>query len=269
MREATIRDEAEFLANEARIDHFQLDYRAAAAKYAEAASLADPFDRSDAWPFVILQAGALYDQGREFGDNAALVDAIKVYRYASDLRSRKQSPLDWAMTQNNLGNALQTLGERESGAARLEEAVAAYRAALQEKTRERVPLDWATTQNNLGTALSTLGKRESGTARLEEAVAAYRAALQERTRERVPLDWATTQNNLGTALWRLGERESGTARLEEAVAAYDAALMEFIKASADYYVSMCRDNRDKAAALLAARKASIRFAEVRGTVPPT
>ena len=86
-------------------------------------------------------------------------------------------PLDWATTQNNLGNALLRLGERESGTARLEEAVAAYRAALQEYARERVPLDWATTQNNLGNALWRLGERESGTARLEEAVAAYRAAL--------------------------------------------------------------------------------------------
>jgi Tetratricopeptide repeat len=49
-------------------------------------------------------------------------------------------PLDWATTQNNLGTALSTLGERESGTARLEEAVAAYRAALEENTRERVPL---------------------------------------------------------------------------------------------------------------------------------
>ncbi len=87
-------------------------------------------------------------------------------------------PLQWATTQNNLGNALQTLGERESGTARLEEAVVAYRAALEERTRERVPLDWAATQMNLGNALETLGERESGTARLEEAVAAYRAALE-------------------------------------------------------------------------------------------
>ena len=59
------------------------------------------------------------------------------------------------MTQNNLGNALGSLGERESGTARLEEAVAAFRAALTEWTRERVPLDWARTQNNLGSALWT------------------------------------------------------------------------------------------------------------------
>ncbi len=133
---------------------------------------------------------------------------------------------NWAMTQNNLGIALEALGERESGTARLEEAVAAYRAALEERTRERVPLDWAQTQSNLGNALRTLGERESGTARLEEAVAACRAALEERTRERDPLGWAATEDSLGDALRALGERESGTARLEEAVAAFRAALEE-------------------------------------------
>jgi hypothetical protein len=34
------------------------------------------------------------------------------------------------MTQNNLGNALQRLGEREDGTARLEEAVAAFEVCL-------------------------------------------------------------------------------------------------------------------------------------------
>ena len=38
--------------------------------------------------------------------------------------------LDWAMTQNNLGTALRTLGARESGTARLEEAVAAFEVCL-------------------------------------------------------------------------------------------------------------------------------------------
>ena len=49
-------------------------------------------------------------------------------------------PFDWANTQNSLGNALWTLGKRESGTAHLEEAVTAYRAALSEEPRERVPL---------------------------------------------------------------------------------------------------------------------------------
>jgi tetratricopeptide (TPR) repeat protein len=114
-----------------------------------------------------------------------------------------------------------------------------------------VPLDWAMTQNNPGTALTTLGERESGTAHLAAAVAAYQAALEERTRARVPLDWAMTQNNLGTALEKLGERESGTAHLTTAVSAYDAALEVFVLAGADYYVNVCRNNRDRAQTLLA------------------
>jgi hypothetical protein len=39
-------------------------------------------------------------------------------------------PLDWAATQNNLGNALETLGERESGTAELQAAVTAWDACL-------------------------------------------------------------------------------------------------------------------------------------------
>jgi hypothetical protein len=49
--------------------------------------------------------------------------------------ARARVPLQWAMSQVNLGAALMTLGERENGTARLGEAVAAYRDALQERTR--------------------------------------------------------------------------------------------------------------------------------------
>ena len=94
---------------------------------------------------------------------AAYTEALKEW-------TRERVPLDWAMTQNNLGLALAVLGERESGTERLEQAVTAYTEALKERTRERVPLDWAATQNNLDNA-------------------------KEYTRERVPLDWAATQNN--------------------------------------------------------------------------
>jgi tetratricopeptide (TPR) repeat protein len=116
------------------------------------------------------------------------------------------------MTQNNLGAALQTLGEREGGTERLEEAVRAYQAVLEEMTRERAPLEWASTQNNLGNVLQAFveifGERGGGTERLEEAVAAYRAALEERTRKRGPLQWAKTQSNLDAALQALGRRKS-------------------------------------------------------------
>jgi tetratricopeptide (TPR) repeat protein len=137
--------------------------------------------------------------GYEFGQSQALLDAIGLFRNVLLTVDQTSDSLDWASTQNNLGIALSTLGERESGTEKLEQAVAAYDEALKERARERVPLDWASTQDHLGLALSTLGQRESGTGKLEQAVAAYREALKERTRERVPLDWASTQNGLGNA----------------------------------------------------------------------
>lgn len=36
------------------------------------------------------------------------------YREALKEQTRERVPLDWAATQNNLGSALQTLGERDS-----------------------------------------------------------------------------------------------------------------------------------------------------------
>jgi tetratricopeptide (TPR) repeat protein len=201
-------------------------YAEAADLFGQAAGYVPSGHASAQGGYLLRQAGTLYQQGDERGDNTALRSAIETYGRALIDFTRERVPLEWARTQMNLGNALETLGERESGTASLEQAVAAYRAALNENTRERVPLDWARTQMNLGTALERLGERESGTASLEQAVAAYRAALEEQTRERVPLDWAITQMNLGNALEGLGERESGTASLEQAVAAYRAALEE-------------------------------------------
>jgi tetratricopeptide (TPR) repeat protein len=158
------------------------------------------------------------------------------------------------MTQNNLGIALEMLGERESSTTHLEEAVDAYRAALQEYTRERVPLKWAMTQNNLGIALKELGTRESGTALLGQAIDAYRMALHEYTRERVPLDWAMTQNNLGLALEALGTRESGTAHLEQAIDAYRTALQEDTRERVPLDWAMTQNNLGIASRELAARR---------------
>jgi tetratricopeptide (TPR) repeat protein len=178
------RYEVAFLAQRARVDDLRLAYRAAAAKYAEAATLVAPFDTEQGWRFLFGQSVELYKQGDEFGDNTALAEAIDIYRQCLALAPRSERPLDWARTQVNLGSALFRLGGRESGTARLEEAVGVYREAMQELTCARVPLEWAMTKMNLGNALTALGERESGTARLDEAVAAYREALQEFTRAR-------------------------------------------------------------------------------------
>jgi hypothetical protein len=220
----------------------RLLYGEAAGHFAAAAGKV-PAEREDVrLQYLEREALSLSWQGSQLGDNAAASASIEKYRLILTLRSRDRAPLDWAATQNNLGNALWTLGERESGTARLNEAIVAYREALKVRTRERAPLDWAATQSDLGVALMTLGDRESGTARLDAAVVAYREALKEYIRERAPREWAMTQNNLGNALHTLGGRESGTARLDEAVVAYREALEEYTRARVPLDWAMTQNN---------------------------
>jgi tetratricopeptide (TPR) repeat protein len=138
-----------------------------------------------------------------------LAEAVKAFRQALTVYTGADLPQDWAMTQNNqnnLGAALQSLGERQGGAEGaqlLAEAVEAFRQALTVRTRADLPLHWATTQVNLGAALRSLGERQGGAEgarRLNEAVAAFRQALTVRTRDVLPQQWAATQYNLGIAL---------------------------------------------------------------------
>jgi tetratricopeptide (TPR) repeat protein len=207
---------------------------------------------------VILNdlGNSLWRLGERESSTARLYEAIKAYHDALKENTRDRAPLDWAMTQNNLGNALQTVAplETDNTIARLNEAVHAYRESLKEYTRELTPVDWARTQSNLGNALSTLGEVESGTARLHEAVAAFRDALTVRIRERAPLEWATTQDSLGTALSTLGERESGTVRLEEAITAYREALKERTRERVPLQFAMSTGNQGVALMRLAERR---------------
>ena len=77
-------------------------------------------------------------------------------------RTRERVPLQWATTQNNLGSALQKLGERESGTERLIEAVAAYRDALTVLTPDTAPRHQSITLAGLRSATELLQARLVG-----------------------------------------------------------------------------------------------------------
>lgn len=180
----------------------------------------------------------LIEQGiRTEGEEGArlLSDAIKAYKAALTVRTRESLPMDmdWAMTQNNMGNALSQLQSRtgeEESVRLLSEAIEAYKAALTVITINNLPQLWAMIQNNIGNALLEQGKLtvgEESTSLLVDAVTAYKAALTVRTRKKLPYDWAMTQNNLGIALSEQGAMEKGeesTRLLNKAVEAYKAAL---------------------------------------------
>jgi hypothetical protein len=207
----------------------RLDYLQAAHHFHFAADLVATDDPSLKLTRLARSAQALALHGYEKGENISLANAIALYQEVLKERTRERVPLEWAMTQNSLGNVLRALGEREGGVALLEEALTAFREALKVQTCEVAPLDWAMTQRNLGNVLWTMGEGEGGTWRLEEAMFAYREALKVLTRERTPLEWGITQTNLGNVFRALGEREGGSGWLEQAIAAYRDALRELTR----------------------------------------
>src|ERR1700737_1869023 len=101
----------------------RLRYGDAAKRYAAAACMVPAARPDERRRYLEEEAGALYRQGAKRGDNKAALLAIDRYRALARATNRAATPRDWAMTQNNLGLALWSLGERESGTARLEESV--------------------------------------------------------------------------------------------------------------------------------------------------
>lgn len=217
------REEATLLADEAQVDMLALRYRDAAAKYAEAGELV-AFEAGAVIRCIERRANALLMQGEEFGDNAALVEALTPLNALVEAASRLHDPVHWARRLTDLGYGLAALGRRERGTGRLEEAVGVYRLALEELSRDGAPEAWATAQNNLASTLVLLAERNGDLDLLEEAIAALRATLEVRTREQSPREWADAQQNLGHALLTLGDRRNDTAMIQQGLSAFERAL---------------------------------------------
>jgi hypothetical protein len=93
-------------------------------------------------------------------------------------RTRKRVPLAWATTQNHLGLALRTLGERENGTTKLEQSIDAFREALKERSRESTPLFWAMSFGNQGISRMIVAERREDYATAEIALNQIRSAYE-------------------------------------------------------------------------------------------
>jgi len=126
-----------------------------------------------------LRALGLREQalGLQEPGTAHLEEAVAAFREALKEYRRDRVPLDWARTQNRLGNALRALGERESGTVHLEEAVAVFRAALKEYRRDREPLEWAMSAGDQGVTFMILAHRLGDATKAQKAVNQIEAAL--------------------------------------------------------------------------------------------
>ncbi len=165
--------------------------------------------------------------------------AITGYQTLLEVYTREAFPEQWAMTQNNLGNAYQTR-IREKRADNLELAIAAYNLSLEVRTREAFPEQWAMTQNNLGNAYQTR-IREKRADNLELAIAAYNLSLEVYTRDAFPYEWARSQNNLGEA-YRNRIRGERNDNLELAIAAYNLSLEVYTREAFLYEWARSQNN---------------------------
>ena len=135
-----------------------------------------------------------------------------------EVRPDKDLPLDWAMTQNNLGNALRNLGGRTeerpafNSSTRPPKPIAMRLRSGRARTAARLGDD-AEQSRHCARRSRRAHRGAAGLQFLNEAAQACRDALEVRTRKDLPLQWATTQNNLGAALGDLGGRTEGPAGL--------------------------------------------------------
>jgi tetratricopeptide (TPR) repeat protein len=289
---------AHIRAGEALLGALLQEYPRAAKFYAQAAVLPG-LDLSLQWRYQSRRALILADLGREFMDNAALEECIHIYQdTVLTLVPKIQKPLDWATTQNDIGNALGVLGQRRRGTRMLEESIIAFENALSERSRqnnlgntlgilgqrqnntemlekslqafecalevrtqENSPREWATTQNNLGSVLQALGQRKNDAQLLKRSVEAYKQVLLQWTRDQVPLHWAATLNNLGTALRMLGEHRKSPRTLEKSVAAYRNALAERTRERVPQDWAMTQNNLGAALQKLGEREENTQILE--------
>ncbi|MFH1863110.1 MAG: hypothetical protein ABH878_09915, partial [bacterium] len=104
----------------------------------------------------------LYNLALAKRDAQILQQAIQYYAQALDFRTIRKSPIEYAVTQNNVGVAYWSLSnflttEREES---IKRAISAYQEALIIRNQKKHPLDYAATQDNLGTAYATLAPLE-------------------------------------------------------------------------------------------------------------
>jgi tetratricopeptide (TPR) repeat protein len=178
---------------------------------------------------LFLMGEEAYSRGSFFRSANYLKKGIECFNESLRLWTKERFPHDYAMTQNNLGNAYEDLSEIENKKENLLKAIEYCNKALEIYTKERFPHDYAMTQNNLGSAHGKLAEIENKKENLQKAIEYCNKALEIYTKERFPHDYAMTQNNLGSAYGELSEIENKKENLQKAIECCNKALKVYTK----------------------------------------
>jgi len=163
---------------------------------------------------------------RRYSSNI-LDSAQEHYETLVDKLNLESAPLEWATTQNHLGNILAAQGQQLRDESLYEKAIKAFILAFEVFDQKNTPSDWATTQYNLGTASQALARQLSDSKLFTNAADAYTNALLVWSKEQNPLEWALTMHQLGATFHAHGKLLKGNRTLQKSVVAYKNALAEF------------------------------------------
>jgi tetratricopeptide (TPR) repeat protein len=181
-----------------------------------------------------------------------VINAENTYRDVLTVRRQNgDRPLDWALTQNNLGNALRIHGNITGNKEVVEEAIQAYELSLRERTKILVPLQWAKTKRNLGIALKDFGEYEDGVLSLVRAIKCFEEAQEIQERENTPLQWGRAESDKGDALRIIAQKNGDKIKLQESISSIDASIHVFEKHGARYDLKKANKRRNVAVGLLA------------------
>ena len=217
------------LGQQGELERIRLNYRKAAEHFAEAAALMPASETDTRFDHLMGQASVLRDQGDEFGDNAALSEAIGVYPSILEEWTQRARAPPMGQSQNSLGIAPQDDWPARERNGKARDGGRRYQAALEEFTREARPRMGQGPDESRQRAQEPLASaRVEQKGSIKPSTPAKQPSRNTNANAR-PSKWARAQNNLGSALWALGERENRTERLELAVNAYRAALEEFTR----------------------------------------
>lgn len=167
--------------------------------------------------------------GVELKSKDSLNAAVAYFQHTLDDWTRDRDPLEWAMTQRNLADALSQLFGLDWHDAPLHPAVTAFQNALAVYQSRSDRLDSAHVQLGLASGYEIIARYEPGRENVSKAVDYYRAAADGFDPRTYPDDWGDVQLKLANALRVLAFWDKGTKNIEDAIAANRAALTVYSK----------------------------------------
>lgn len=121
-------------------------------------------------------------------NNSQFEEAIEEYNHIQEI-SHDKFPYEYAMAQNNLGNAYNGLMKVKDKDINAQNAINAYQEALKISTVEKYPIDYATIQINLGNAYGSLAEVRDKEVNAQNAINACKEALKIFTVEKYPINY--------------------------------------------------------------------------------